>query len=33
MARFIVFHKGPEDVSQELVVEVAKKVERSLPQR
>lgn len=31
MARFIVFHKGPEDVSQELVVEVAQRVERSLP--
>ena len=31
MARFLIIHKGPEDVSQDEVVEAAKKVRRSLP--
>ena len=32
MARFIVFHKGPEDVSQDTVIEAAQSVQRSLPE-
>ena len=31
MARFIIFHKGPQDVAQDVVVEAAQKVRRSLP--
>jgi muconolactone delta-isomerase len=32
MARFIVFHKGSEDISQDAVVEAAQAVQRSLPE-
>lgn len=31
MARFIVFHKGPQEVSQDAVVEAAQALRRSLP--
>lgn len=31
MARFIIFHKGPQEVSQDTVVEAAQALRRSLP--
>ena len=31
MARFLIIHKGPENVSQDEVVEAAQKVRRTLP--
>jgi len=32
MTRFIVFHKGPEDVSQDAVIKAAQAVQSSLPE-
>ena len=31
MTRFIVFHKGPEDVSQDAVIKAAQTIQRALP--
>ena len=31
MARFIVIHKGPDEVSQDVVVDAAKALRKSLP--